>query len=173
MAGNVVLFTGPMFAGKTERLIDIYYTKKAVFVIKPTIDTRCEFDRIVSHSGAWVPAVAAAKLLPVPLPAHTKVVCIDEGQFFPDLVEGVVNIARLGVDVYVAALNGTSDQKPWPQISDLFPYVTEVVYIPAAVCSRCNSKPAHFTKRLAQSKDVILIGGAGDYMPVCRNCLHS
>ena len=49
------------------------------------------------------------------------VVGIDEGQFFPDVVEFCDGAANLGKTVVVAALDGTFERKPFGNIVSLIP----------------------------------------------------
>ena len=49
------------------------------------------------------------------------VVGIDEGQFFPDVVEFCDEAANLGKTVVVAALDGTFERKPFGNIVSLIP----------------------------------------------------
>ncbi len=40
-----------------------------------------------------------------------------------------------------------------------------------AICITCGLD-APFTKRIVETKETILIGGADMYQPVCRKCFH-
>ena len=96
------------------------------------------------------------------------VVGIDEGQFFPDVVEFCDRAANLGKTVVVAALDGTFERKPFRNIVSLIPLAEKVSKF-SAVCVYCT-KEAAFTRRAIASKQVELIGGAEMYKPVCRGC---
>ena len=49
------IFTGPMFGGKTTRLLSALeryaYQNKNILLFKPSIDTRYSKDSVVTHSG--------------------------------------------------------------------------------------------------------------------------
>lgn len=46
---------------------------------------------------------------------------IDEGQFFTDIVEFSEEMADLGINVLIAALDGTFQRKPFGNIINLLP----------------------------------------------------
>ena len=96
------------------------------------------------------------------------VVGIDEGQFFPDVVEFCDRAANLGKIVVVAALDGTFERKPFGNIVSLIPLAEKVSKL-SAVCVYCTNEAA-FTRRVVASKQIQLIGGADMYKPVCRGC---
>ena len=96
---------------------------------------------------------------------------IDEGQFFPDIVEFSEEMADLGINVLVAALDGTFQRKPFGNIINLLPIAEKVTKL-TAVCVYC-SKEAAFTKRVVESQEVELIGGEEEYKPVCRLCFKT
>jgi thymidine kinase len=70
--------------------------------------------------------------------------------------------------VVVAALDGTFERKAFGRIINLIPLAERVTKL-CAVCVYCT-KEAGFTKRIVESKEIQLIGGAEMYKPVCRSC---
>ena len=66
------------------------------------------------------------------------VVGIDEGQFFPDVVEFCDGAANLGKTVVVAALDGTFERKPFGNIVSLIPLAEKVSKL-SAVCVYCTN----------------------------------
>jgi thymidine kinase len=96
------------------------------------------------------------------------VVAIDEGQFFPDIVEVSEKLANYGIIVVVAALDGTFQRKPFGNILNLVPLCEQVTKL-SAVCIECG-KEAAFTRRTIDSEEIELIGGEETYKPVCRGC---
>ena len=175
MSGRIKLILGPMFAGKTERLIRTYKKYKSndtVKAIKPAIDTRHGPNSIVSHNLTSIPATSLVHAMDVfsvtgPL---VRAICIDEGQFFPDLVECCLTLSDNGIDVFVAALNGTSSQTPWPVISNLMAHV-DSLHFQNGVCYKCKHPFARYTFRTTPAADLILIGGDEAYVTICCFCL--
>ncbi|XP_012891521.1 PREDICTED: thymidine kinase, cytosolic isoform X3 [Dipodomys ordii] len=81
------------------------------------------------------------------------VVGIDEGQFFPDIVEFCETMANNGKTVIVAALDGTFQRKAFGAILNLVPLAESVVKL-TAVCMECF-REASYTKRLGLEKEVV------------------
>ncbi|NWI12239.1 KITH protein, partial [Crypturellus soui] len=98
----------------------------------------------------------------------SAVVGIDEGQFFPDIVEFCETMANAGKTVIVAALDGTFQRKAFGNILNLVPLAESVVKL-NAVCMECY-REASYTKRLGAEREVEVIGGADKYHSVCRAC---
>lgn len=78
-----------------------------------------------------------------------NVVAIDEGQFFPDLVEFAERLANEGHVVIVAALDGTFQRKPFGSVLELIPMAEKVDKL-SAVCIDCGREAA-FTRRTVES----------------------
>jgi thymidine kinase len=96
---------------------------------------------------------------------------IDEGQFFPDIVDFCEEMANLGKTVIVAALDGNFERKPFGKILDLIPKSEEVMKL-TAVCIQCGTK-ASFSSKISGSREVeIDIGGSDKYIATCRACYH-
>jgi len=92
IGGYLELILGPMFSGKTTRLIDIYNSlyadNKNIKVINYTGDTRYHDSMLSTHDKVMIPCVFANKIQDVCQPdnIHTyDIILINEGQFFPDL----------------------------------------------------------------------------------------
>jgi len=98
------------------------------------------------------------------------VIGIDEGQFFPDIVNFCEKMANDGKTVIVAALDGTFQRKAFGEVLQLIPMAESVTKL-NAVCMVCY-KDAAFTKRLGTETQVQLIGGSDMYISVCRTCFH-
>ncbi|XP_034362226.1 thymidine kinase, cytosolic [Arvicanthis niloticus] len=99
---------------------------------------------------------------------NVSVIGIDEGQFFPDIVDFCEMMANAGKTVIVAALDGTFQRKAFGSILNLVPLAESVVKL-TAVCMECFREAA-YTKRLGLEKEVEVIGGADKYHSVCRLC---
>ena len=83
------------------------------------------------------------------------VIGIDEGQFFPDLVEFCENMANSGKAVIVAALDGTFQRKGFGPILELIPLAEHVVKL-NAVCMVCFGEGS-YTKRISADKEVHML----------------
>nr|AYK28494.1 thymidine kinase [Cyprinid herpesvirus 3] len=170
------LVIGPMFAGKStescRRLERLSYSGRRCIAVKHAIDQRyTEESKVAMHSGATYPAISAGYLYEVMQRLEEyDAVAVDEGQFFPDLYEGVVQLLTAGKYVIVAALDGDFMQQPFKQVTALVPMADKLDKL-TAVCMKCKMRDAPFTVRISQGTDLVQVGGAESYQAVCRPCL--
>ena len=107
--------------------------------------------------------------------SRPKVVIIDEANFFTDLVEYVPKLVdELGLEVYVAGLNGDYQRRPFGQILNLIPHADDVKILRDTYCNGCSRKgirtKAIFTRRISDVTGSQIEVGASNYEPVCRGC---
>ena len=144
-------------------------TRKKCLVIKFKGDTRYSVEALSTHDRVEMAAEACTKLAEVEhMLDDFDVISIDEGQFFPDLLDFSDRVANMGKIVIIAALDADYLRKPFGDISQLVPRA-ELITKLSAVCSRCTSD-AHFTLRTVADTQQNLIGGEDMYEPVCRGC---
>ena len=110
--GWVEVICGCMFSGKTEELIRrvkrAQIARQKVQVFQHALDRRYGEHCVASHSGANLDAtmVAAAGEIAAQVQPDSRVVAIDEVQFFDGSIAGVCNeLAESGVRVIVAGLD--------------------------------------------------------------------
>ena len=178
-SGRLTVILGPMFAGKSTELMrrvkrEIHAQKK-VFVIKYGKDTRYSLNNMATHDKLTLKANAAVSKLGdinKEMWEDADVIAVDEGQFFPDVVEFCQVAADMGKIVYVSALDGDFRRQPFGRVLELIPLSNEVVKL-TAVCMLCHDQDACFTRRIVMSEKTELIGGEDLYRAVCRDCyLH-
>ena len=164
-----------MFSGKTSELMRKIkrhkLARKNCVVINYKNDNRYSNEgRIVSHDKLSIPASKVSRLSEVPksLLLAAEVIGVDEGQFFPDLIEYTEKWANEGKIVIVAALDATFQMKPFNKVTDLLAVAESVMKL-KAVCMDCG-RDASFTKRLSSEDEIELIAGLDKYKPVCRSC---
>jgi thymidine kinase len=101
--------------------------------------------------------------------ATSNVILINEGQFFPDLYEAVVDMLNNKKKVYVCGLDGDFERKKFGSILDLIPLCDKVTKL-TSLCSVCkDGTPGIFSMRLTCNKEQTLVGSK-NYTPVCRMC---
>ena len=133
--GWIEVIVGSMFSGKTEELIRrlrrAQFAKQKVEIFKPTVDTRYDEFKVVSHQGIEIhstPVPSSANILL--LANDVDVVGIDEAQFFDNELPYVCNqLADRGIRVIVAGLDLDYTGKPFGPIPNLIAtaeYVTKV-----------------------------------------------
>jgi len=174
--GQIQLILGPMFSGKSTELIRrlkrYQVAQYEVMIVKYAKDQRYDEKGIATHCGQTLPAVSANKLEELGDKSREyDVIGIDEGQFFPDVVEWCEEMANRGKIVLIAALDGTFQRRPFQNILNLVPLAEDVTKL-QAVCMSCF-KDAAFSKRISNEDGVEVIGGADKYMAVCRHCYYS
>jgi thymidine kinase len=190
--GTITMFIGPMFARKTSSMLDAVrryaYAGRDCILIKYEGDTRYEEgDIVTTHSDARqtndaraqnkgaIRVVSARQLetIAASIKPEEKAIGVDEGQFFPDLVEWCTAWASAGHDVFVAALDGTHARKPFGGVLELIPYAEHVTKL-SAVCMMCRDEyiPAAFTLRTSEEVEDIVIGAADKYQAACRRCFE-
>jgi len=175
MSLHVIL--GPMFAGKSSALQSTIRRHEAlgwnVFVITHSVDTRyVGTPQIVSHDRQAIPAYSCKNLLPMldeEKYKESRLVVVEEGQFFPDLVEFV----RIVTDKHrkpcvVVGLDGDKDRRPFGQMLELVPLADKVEKL-TALCKRCgDGTEAIFTACLRPTEELVCVGAAELYVPLCR-----
>lgn len=167
------IITGPMFAGKSSYLLDLYsHCPHPKILIKPHIDTRYSTTHVSSHNGHLLPATVVSEhsnIYTSILPKSNSHIFIDEGQFFSQLHSSILSFLQNGHHVTVAALNGDYKQDPFIPISSILPLSNKITLLHAN-CTQCSS-PAHFTHRKCRHSETILLGSSETYQPLCFSCL--
>ena len=152
---------GPMFSGKSTELIRRLQRFKIAryncLIVKYANDKRyTEDDAIATHDRQMLQAVNATKLNDLKSTFNIvddyDVIGIDEGQFFPDIIEFAESMANNGKTVIVAALDGTYQRKGFANILELVPLAEHVIKL-TAVCMNCF-EDGSYTKRITEDKEV-------------------
>ena len=173
--GWVEVICGPMFSGKSEELIRRVTRSKIaripVQVFKPRFDNRYADTEVVSHSALKIEALAVESSTEMlrAVDDQTRVIGVDEGQFFDEgLVEVVDNLAATGMQMIVAGLDTDYLRRPFepiPTLCDQAEYVTKML----AVCHKCGG-PGMYTQRIVRSDDLVVLGAQDAYEARCRVC---
>lgn len=168
---------GPMFAGKTtemcRRVHKYELGKRRVMVVKHSLDTRYSDENIIynheKHKLFSDNIVSASRLADVRDElSEVEVIGIDEGQFYPDLVDEVLFHLRNGKRIIISALDSDYNQELFLEVAKLLPYANTFEKH-TAVCD-CG-EDATATIRLNRDEDRIKIGGKDEYGVRCINCL--
>jgi thymidine kinase len=172
------LILGPMFSGKSTRLIEHIRAFKTLdylmMVIKPDIDRRyTETSDICTHNQDkeecyTVPINGLESVFEKEEFKKAKVVMIEEGQFFSGLYSSVLRMLDYEKKhIYITALNGDSQRKLFGEIYLLLPLCSKIEWL-QALCIRCkNGTPAIYSKRTSESSEQIYVGSKEQYEAVC------
>jgi thymidine kinase len=183
--GKLELIIGPMYAGKTTRLLQLY-EKAPGILIKPAIDERYSRDEIVTHDGKRYKAIPCKGTLDIASiidpyiknptlrndSFHNRLY-IDEVQFFDGLILPLISAARsFNIDIYAAGLDLTFEKEPFPfknsfkTMQDLIDQSTKIHHL-MSQCYKCGD-PAPYTKKIGTGKDIVEVGGKELYQPACK-----
>ena len=172
--GKIELILGPMFSGKSTRLIEqmrkyVYKAKKTIMVKYYADQRYSEKSEVVTHDLIKYDSINC-KLLRNSFDTFKQydVIGIDEGQFFADLVEVCEELALVGKIILIAALNGDFRMEPFPVIQRIISKSDKIKLL-KAYCFNCH-KDAKFSLRIVQSNETVLIGAGEAYKPACREC---
>lgn len=198
MPARLEVIAGPMFAGKTERLIEklkrATYAKKRILILKPASDTRTDAfiasrevseDGTTRHTKTWPALLISTKedFRTALLDHEFDVLAIDEAQFFP-LDEPVTDtLGWLGREVrellrlrresslriIVSGLDTDFSEEPFGPMPGLMALADSVEKL-SAVCMSCGADNAHRTARLSKETEQVAIGDLGAYQVRCRVC---
>jgi len=180
--GYLEIILGPMFSGKTSKLIEIYkqyrFCDIEVLAINHSDDTRHSALQMTSHDDHFINCIQSETIRHIIdkyiISHKTKpiVVLINEGQFFQDLQEGVSELVnKYHAHVYVAGLDGDFRREKFGHMLDLIP-MSDKVYKLHSLCVLCkNGKKAIFSHRTMTScTEQKQIGAEDLYQPLCRDC---
>ncbi len=179
--GWIELICGSMFSGKTEELIRrarrAQIARQKLQVFKPGLDDRYGVEKLASHDGVSWDAVSvqdARQILGL-VRSDTRVVIIDEVQFFDRSIANVCNVlADAGKRVIAAGLDTDFRGEPFGPVPLLLAEA-EVVDKLQAICVVCGA-PATRTQRLIDGQPasyddpIIMVGASEVYEARCRRC---
>jgi thymidine kinase len=205
VTGYLELIIGPMYSGKTSKLLEIYkqceFCDINVAVINYAEDVRYHDEMLSTHDKVMIPCVQCTELPTVEeciklvetmsyldknnecsdifkkkyttyskiSSKDTKVILINEGQFFGNLKEFVIEMLYKNKKIYVSGLDGDFKRDKFGQILDLIPLCDKVTKL-TSLCSICkDGTPGIFSLRLSEEEQQKVIG-SDNYIPVCRKC---
>ncbi|WP_413291166.1 thymidine kinase [Bdellovibrio sp. HCB337] len=171
--GWIEVVVGSMFSGKTEELIRrlrrAEFARLPVQVFKPVIDDRYSMTDVTSHNKTSIASkpIKSADEIWNHLHKDTKVVGIDEGQFFDDgLIQVAQDLADRGLRVIIAGLDTDWQAKPFGPIPTLMA-IAESVTKQHAVCVVCGGTASR-TQRTAGGAGQVQVGATDAYEARCR-----
>ena len=174
------IILGPMFSGKTSRLIQEYKTRTyigcSVAVINYAGDVRYSSDpKVVSHDLISIPCIMTYDLREEwkqsEILQQSNVILINEAQFFGNLYETVIDmVEKGGKHVYLYGLDSDFNRCLFGEIYKLIPYADTIIKL-NSLCSICKDGSAaiHSLRTISRGEQ-ILVGTDDIYKPVCRKC---
>lgn len=176
--GFLEIILGPMFSGKTTRLIEIYNkynrSSKKICVINYSLDTRYHNEMLSTHDKVMIPCIFSATIHELFTSDNIKdadIVLINEGQFFEDIYESVIELVeKKKKKVFVCGLDGDFQRNKFGKLLDLIPICDNVVKLHSS-CNQCDNE-AIFSYRITEETKQVDIGST-NYIPLCRNCYNN
>ena len=184
----LTVITGPMFSGKTSRLISLIDSNiiadLGTLIFKPSNDTRYDVTNTIrTHTGRFSPAMSVNKDKPMQIlnclltcedeQFSVDDVAIDEVQFFNkngicQLVNHLLFIEKK--HVIVAGLPNDFEGCAFGGMPVLMSMADEIISL-KAVCAKCK-KINGATRTFRKTKDTTqtVVGGADIYEPRCFEC---
>ena len=150
------LIIGPMYSGKSSRLVEIYKQCKfcniSVAVINHSIDNRYDEELLSTHDKVKIPCIKANRLS-------------DVWSYDIDLQNDINKIPN-GQEKFK---DGDFERKKFGSILDLIPLCDKVTKL-TSLCSKCkDGTPGIFSMRLTNEVEQTVVG-SDNYIPVCRKC---
>jgi len=168
------VYTGPMFSGKTNGLLNVYnnmWNKDIIQCYKPKVDNR-DYGIIKSRNNTTelrATLIEDLKELKETLKPNVTTIFIDEFQFLTGDVKSITDMSLYeDKDFYISGLAMTSELEPFGIMPNIMAVADEITFYDAT-CYYCN-KPAKFT--LYRGNDIkgkVLVGN-NEYVPACGKC---
>ena len=174
--GYLELILGPMYSGKTSKILELYKQYKfcniPITVINHSNDKRYHDTMLSTHDKLMIPCIQTNTLKEIwtnsdifinngnflhsktyKLLMNSDVILINEGQFFEDLYEIVIDMLKSNKKIYICGLDGDFERKKFGQLLDLIPLCDKVTKL-KSLCAQCkNGTPGIFSMRLTNEKE--------------------
>tara|TARA_A100001011_G_C14278607_1_gene830504 strand:+ start:128 stop:688 length:561 start_codon:yes stop_codon:yes gene_type:complete len=174
------IIIGPMFSGKTSKLLELYrqytFCNVPILVVNHSFDKRYHQEKLSTHDKTMIPCLSVTTLSDIITPDNIgryNVILINEAQFFEDINETVRRLVEVyNKTVYVCGLDGDFKRNKFGNLLELIPFADNIIKL-HSLCFNCrNGTKAPFTCRLSEETEQTVIG-SDNYVPLCRNCYLS
>ncbi len=178
--GRLVVVTGPMYAGKSTKLLDEIDVYDDSLLVKPSQDNRYAEEEVVTHDGrsrecVVVPGDAGKQaLLQAVREKDPDAIGADEVHFFDDWLVEAVEELRDDINVIIAGLNEDFRGERFAVVSSFLEKADDVLRL-RAECERCGDR-ASKSQRLIDGEPAphdsptVVVGGEELYEARCEDC---
>ena len=182
----ISLIYGPMFSGKTTKLLELYnlyvkiYGKDKCIAINYELDNRYGTNAIISHNNEFVECYCVKNIeefitgetYNIILNAHY--IFINEAQFFESIDKWVLFLHNnLKKTVILCGLDLDYKNDCFGTMMNLLPYASKIVPL-YGTCHNskhgCN-KSSKYSHRIVNNSEQVLIG-THEYIPLCEDCYN-
>lgn len=191
---SIEMYIGPMYAGKTSKLIEMYKGNANLSKIVIDYDLQCPDKKrsnvvhssMKSHDDVYLDNVYCMNRLMDIMDVdryqmfsedvrqyyfnmfnNSKHIYINECQFFPDLKEFCLKMASYGKCVHLYGLDSDFKQERFGEVYDMIPYCSTVQKL-TGKCDKCEA-PSVISHRVVQS-DQQYLPDEKAYIPLCLQC---
>jgi thymidine kinase len=176
-----ILYTGPMFASKTTKLLSTLdrFKRKNLEVVafKPSADIRFSVAHIMTHNGASIQAQSLQDGMDLEHFLATKlrqghlidVIGVDEAFMIPNIGRVLVDWYRKGTTIVVSSIQMSAALEPFPEIAHIMPWATHIE-VCSSICGECD-QDAYLTAsrfEFIERANTPQLGGAELYSPLCH-----
>ena len=176
---ELILIMGPMFSGKTTKLIELYNEiskSETCLTINYALDNRYGEGKIVTHDGLSIDGLCITDLNEIFIEEkhqkflRAKYIFINEAQFFKDLKLWVDFVMKcMKKNVVLCGLDLDFKKQQFGELLDLVVNASTVHML----TGRCNTQncpnPSLYSHRIVKNAELILIGSS-EYVPLCEQC---
>jgi len=180
--GYLEIILGPMFSGKTTKLMETFHyyqtrQNKKCIILGHSIDNRYNKYKITSHDKKEFLDCYKCKTIKefestyYEIIKKSTAILIDECQFFED-IETVINIVNMGKHVYLFGLDGDASQQLFGNTYKLIPQCDKISKLNGH-CRKCgmeNGSIFSVCNNDFNQENQIDVGGEDKYHSVCRKC---
>lgn len=181
MVPKLKMFVGPMFSGKSTKLlqqIDRYkLANKNIICFKPQMDTRYTKDGfIVTHNDIHAPCHLVStgeELLSIfeKLDEEEKIdaIAVDEAFMIENVADACVTIFyNKKIDILVSTIDISASLIPFDEVSALLSHATHIKKC-KAVCTVCGEDATYTLRKfnIENRESQIRVGGTDLYEPRC------
>jgi thymidine kinase len=183
-APQLTLIYGPMFSGKTTKLIELYnncvsnYGQEKCLAFNYKLDTRYGINQIITHDGKKIDCISIIDIdnfitneLTRLLILNAQYIFINEAQFFTNIDSVVLHLHNiLKKDVILCGIDLDYKREKFGSMMNLVSSATKV-YALKGVCKLCAGASEFSHRTVANSLQILI--GYSQYIPLCEKCYVS
>ena len=182
-APQITLIYGPMFSGKTTKLLELYNNSKSIYgqekcvALNYKLDTRYGINQIITHDGKKIDCISLTNIDDFINNEKTRHIILNaqyiffnEAQFFENIDKTVLHLHNiLGKDVILCGLDLDYKREKFGSMMNLISSATKVFAL-KGTCKLCKGA-SEFSHRTVNGYLQILIGYS-QYIPLCEQCYN-
>jgi len=181
---QLTLIYGPMFSGKTTKLLELYnnsvnsYGQEKCIAFNYKLDTRYGENLIITHDGKKIDCISLIDIDDFisnektrPLILNAQFIFINEAQFFKNIDSTVLHLHEiLKKDVILCGIDLDYKRNKFGSMMNLVSSATKV-YALKGKCKLCGGASEFSHRTVANSLQILI--GYNQYIPLCEQCYNS